>query len=247
MTVLACPHCAQPMKALRLRGHYDRDVEIDLCSPCRLVWFDGRESMRLTGLGWIDLLDQLQDATAAARPWRGEALPCPRCQHVRLGTQHNQTRWGRFVTSACAQCHGVLQNHAMLLAERGLLRTPTAADRAAMARVPDAWSCLNCGAAVAGAREDCSYCDTPLLLFDFERLAGALLPGPYDHEPTHSGRLAVWPCHTCGFALDPTTDRHCPQCGQAVLARTVAELKPLLAHLRERWRTRGPRPWPASH
>jgi ssDNA-binding Zn-finger/Zn-ribbon topoisomerase 1 len=233
---LSCPSCTQALRALRLGGHYGREVELDVCGPCRLAWFDGREQMQLSGLGWIDLLEQLQEAQPALQPWRGEALACPRCDKP-LRQQHNRTRWGLFVANACPDCHGALQSHAAILAERGLLRTPTATDREAMARSPNAWTCLNCGAAVADAqRQDCSWCQAPLLLFDFERLASALLPRPQDRATVSAGRLDMWPCQGCGFALDPTSHSACPQCGQGVLARSMAGLQPLLRRLRERWR-----------
>lgn len=245
-----CPNCAQPLRALRLAGHYERKIEIDLCGPCRLVWFDPRESMQMSALGWIGLLEQLDDAQPAPRPWRGQALACPRCREP-LRVQHNQTRWGLFVASVCPRAHGSLQNHAALLAERGLLRTPTAADRKAMARTHHDWACLNCGAPVDDAQAACRFCDTPLLLFDLERLAGALLPrapmaqGLHDERPVApGGRLDVWPCRTCGFPLDPSAQASCPQCGQAVLARSLADLQPLLRQLRGQWQAWHARPLP---
>jgi ribosomal protein S27AE len=240
-----CPNCTQALRALCLAGHYERQVEIDLCGPCRLVWFDPRESMQLSGLGWIGLLEQLGNTPPAARPWRGQALGCPCCRRP-LRAQRNQTRWGLFVTSVCPQAHGSLQSHAALLAERGLLRTPTAADREAMARAPRDWACLNCGASIADAQVACSFCDTPLLLFDLERLASALLPRAHERAVEPGGRLDVWPCQACGFALDPTVQRSCPQCGQTVLARSLSDLQPLLRRLREQWQAWRARPQPMA-
>ena len=37
---LSCGNCGEPMLALPLAGHYGQQVEIDLCAPCHLVWFD---------------------------------------------------------------------------------------------------------------------------------------------------------------------------------------------------------------
>lgn len=221
---VSCPSCARTLRALRLRGHYERDVELDVCSPCRLAWFDERESMQLSGLGWIELPEQLHDAQPA----------------------HNRTRWGLFVANTCPDRHGALQSHAMLLAERGLLRTPTPADRAALVRQRGEWTCLNCGAPAGDAqRADCGWCRAPLLLFDFERLASALLPQLQKRATVSAGRLDVWPCQGCGQAIDPTAHRMCQQCGQVILARSIAELQPLLRRLREHWQAWLERPLPA--
>ncbi len=234
----ACPNCALPLRVLRLTGHYEREIEIDLCAPCRVAWFDARESMQLSGLGWIGLLEALDSNEAATRPWRGQALGCPRCRKP-LRRQHNRTRWGLFVGSACPDEHGRLQSHAALLAERGLLRVPTAADREVMAHEAETWHCLNCGAAIDSVHDSaqaaCRFCATPLLLFDLERLASSLLPRPQERKVLPGGSLDVRPCRTCGVSLDPTRHTVCPQCGQTVLARSLAELRPLLVQLRQRW------------
>ena len=37
-----CPLCAEPMVALDF-GRGDRPVTIDVCRPCRIVWFDRTE------------------------------------------------------------------------------------------------------------------------------------------------------------------------------------------------------------
>src|SRR6185369_11097780 len=76
---LACPHCTQPMLPLPLQGHYGRAVAVQLCEPCRLLWFDALEPVTLTGRGWLPLLRRLQHAPPAATPWRGGPVGCPVC------------------------------------------------------------------------------------------------------------------------------------------------------------------------
>jgi len=60
--LLRCGNC-EPMQRLALNGHYGQQVEIDLCAPCHLVWFDAVESVRLTGVSTLSL------RVAAARGW----------------------------------------------------------------------------------------------------------------------------------------------------------------------------------
>jgi ribosomal protein L40E len=230
-----CPQCGVPMHAQHLDAHYERRVEIDVCAPCRLVWFDERESLRLSGLGWIELLAQLQHDEASLAAWAGKALGCARC-HRPLRSETNATRYGRFVANRCSAGHGTLQSQAMLLAERGLVRAPTAVERAAARAEPREWICLNCGAPIPGDATACAYCKTPVLLYDLPRLADSLRPHAAYRGNVEGGRTEAWACHACGQVLDPTRDALCRQCGHPVLAIMADELRPVLARLADEWR-----------
>src|SRR5689334_18897587 len=97
---LDCGNCRAPMQRLALPGHYGSSVEIDVCSSCDLVWFDGTETARLNGPGMLDLIGLM--AAAYDLPHRpfSAATRCPRCSG-KLRTVHNQTRWGRSVQLQC--------------------------------------------------------------------------------------------------------------------------------------------------
>jgi DNA-directed RNA polymerase subunit RPC12/RpoP len=222
------------MAAQQFDAHYERRVEVDVCAPCRLVWFDGRESLRLSGLGWIELLSKMQHDDAALAAWAGKPLGCARCRKP-LHSEANTTRYGRFVANRCAAGHGTLQSQAMLLAERGLVRAPTTVERAAAHVEKREWACLNCGAAVSGDATACDYCRTPVLLYDVPRLADSLRPHAAYRDNVEAGRTDAWPCHACGQVLDPTRDAVCRQCGHPVLALVAAELRPVLARLAQEW------------
>jgi uncharacterized OB-fold protein len=222
------------MAARRLDAHYGQRVEIDVCAACRLVWFDERESLRLSGLGWIELLAQMQHDQAALAAWSGKPLGCARCRKP-LRCEANTTRYGRFVANRCAAGHGTLQSQAMLLAERGLVRAPTVAEREAAQAEKREWACVNCGASVAWRASACAYCATPVLLYDLPRLADSLRPHAAYREAVEAGRTDAWLCHACGQVLDPTRDALCRQCGHPVLALAAAELRPVLMRLAEEW------------
>lgn len=232
--MLMCPQCAQPLRALRLTAHYERQVEIEHCAACRLVWFDPGESMRIDAPGWIGLLRQLADREAAIHPWHGQPLACPRCRQALL-PQHDRTRYGRFIVQACPVGHGSVQSLAALLARRGLVRAPTPAERAAMQTEPLAWACLNCGAPWPPGAAECSHCATPALLLDLVRLADSLRPQAASRDTASEGRWATWACHACGQPLDPTRQVACPHCRHPVMAAAVADLEPLLAALAAAW------------
>jgi hypothetical protein len=223
-----CPNCAQAMRIVVLQGHYGREVVVDLCAPCRLVWFDTLESVNLSHRGWLQLLRALQQAAATEAPWAGRALGCPHCR-APLQPVHNLSRFGRFASIECqAASHGHLQSYALLLAERGLVRPMLPPERAALATGARLLSCLNCGAPLGSQDDSCSHCTSPLVMIDLPRLAAALLARPGDALPRPDGRLAAWHCAGCGQALDPTRAESCARCGQLVTVPTLVELGPML-------------------
>lgn len=237
-----CPQCRGDLQVLQLPAHYQRQVAVDACMACRLVWFDEGESMRIVAPGWIALLSWLSGHGLAPRPWHGQALGCPHCAQP-LQLRHDRTRYGRFVVQGCPSGHGSVQSWAALLARRGLVRAPTAAERAAMHHEPRAWACLNCGAPrTDGADEraddradDCAHCGTPALLVDLPRLADSLRPQAAERPTVSAGRLATWACHACGQTLDPTRQAACGSCGHPVMAPVLADLQPLLHALAAAW------------
>ena len=240
-TPVDCPCCARPMQLHTLAGHYGRQVVIDLCAACRLVWFDTLESVNLSPDGWLQLLLALQRAAATDTPWSGRPLACPACRSA-LVPVHNLTRFGRFAALECqGGRHGHLQSYALLLAERGLVRPMLPPERAALAAADRPASCLNCGAPLDGRREACGHCASPLVVIDLPRLAAALLARPGDPLPRPDGRLAAWHCAGCGQAVDPTASAACQGCGQLLAVPALAELGPMLeACQAQAWTRRQP-------
>lgn len=241
---LRCGSCRQPMQRLALAGHYGQRVEIDLCAPCHQIWFDAIESARLSGPGLLELLATL--AVAQREPHHAPAadVECPRCRAA-LKPVHNRTRWGRTVQLECPRRHGALQSFAQLLAEKGLVRPMTSADRAGLAEAGGVFACLNCGAALDGSGP-CSHCATEPALFDVARLAQALDPeGATRAHDVHrtSARRAALSCFACGAPAAPVA-RICAHCGatQAVagLREALAALAPLRQALDEHQRRPAP-------
>lgn len=223
-----CPGCQQALRHAVLEGHYGKSVEVDLCTTCHLVWFDVFESVRLSGLGWLQLLRSMLDhaITAAVLPPR---MACVRCS-AELVPVRNQTRFGRTAALECRLGHGQLQTLTHLLAERGLLRAVLPADRSAMARQGQSLVCMQCGAGDHAARaEQCAYCTSPLLMVDLPRLASALL---VRHGSTVAGGEGARPltlaCQGCGQPLDPAGQAQCPRCHHTVVWTELRSIRPLL-------------------
>lgn len=231
---ITCTSCQQPLKELKLEGHYGQSVSTDICGNCHLVWFDAYESVRLSGLGWVSLLREMMAMPRAVQnvPAR---LQCVRCEGS-LKAVRNLTRFGRTAALECERGHGHYQGFALLLAERGLVRTLNSRDLAALREENVQPSCLNCGAPVksvptelSGQTPQCSHCDTPLMLFYLPRLTQALLVRHGDalqiDEPRQQLAIA---CRGCGQPLDATRDTSCETCGHVVAMPSLAQVKPLL-------------------
>lgn len=218
------------MRELRLDGHYGGTVELDLCEPCHLVWFDKLESAGFGGAALLTLIGAMAQAqTLPHLPLRKDAA-CPRCRGP-LKTVHNRTRWGPSLQLECRRGHGAWQTFAEFLGERGLVRAMSSADRAGIVRRSGRLDCLNCGAPVGSAEASCSHCRAVPALFDIARMARALDPeGAAQDAPAlqQAARATTRQCLACGAALPTEPSLRCPQC-DATLA--VARLDEALAHL----------------
>jgi hypothetical protein len=212
------------MQALRLAGHYGKAVEIDLCEPCHLVWFDSVESANLAGPGLLDLIERMAAAQSLAHQPLRPAPACPRCR-APLKPVHNLTRWGRSLQLECPSRHGSAQTFAQFLGEKGLVRPLTSADRARLATA-GGLHCLNCGAPLAAGDAACGWCRSVPSLLDVARLAGALDPeGATETHAVHRrpATHAVLACLACGAALPPGLHLRCPQCAATLATSRLAD------------------------
>lgn len=216
------------MRAVPLEGHYGPKVPTDLCPHCNLVWFDEFESVRLSGLGWVGLLREMQAAVAGAftGPLK-TSLGCPRCAAA-LKPVHNLTRFGRFAALECPSRHGHLQTFSLLLAERGMVRALTRADWQALQQEKREAACLNCGARVAPGHDRCAHCDSPLVAIDMPRLMAALLVRHAEPLAYEGAERVAWTCRGCGAALAPNETARCEHCHHPVVVPSFVDLKPLL-------------------
>lgn len=237
---LACGNCGMPLRRLVLAGHYGRDVEIDVCVPCHLVWFDAVESARLAGPGLLALVGEMAAAQRAPHHLLRADARCPRCAGT-LKPVHNRTRWGATRQLECRRGHGAWQTFGQFLAERGLARAAGAADREALARGEGgSLHCLNCGAADEPHARACRYCGGAVGVIDVARLAAALDPeGATGDHPVHATapRRADRRCAACGAGQGAAESSTCDQCGATLvcagLADAHARVQPLAPALAE--------------
>lgn len=213
-----CTNCKAPMRKLGLAAHYQRSVEIDVCEPCSLIWFDDMESVRLAGPGMADLVRVIHDSMKGPKAWQPfpSKLPCPVC-NVPLKRVFNITRHGKTSHLECVDKHGIFQSFALFLAEKGYFRQFTWADIKRLTESGKRLSCFNCGALLESRPHDeCTYCRSPVGMIDPARLASAI-----DADKSADG-LKLVPavkqssCSSCGGAIDMAIDMVCPHCMSVV-------------------------------
>lgn len=243
---IACGNCHEPMQRLALPGHYGRTVEVDLCGPCHLVWFDLTETARLTGPALLDLVGAMASAQSLPHRTLDPKAGCARCGAA-LKTVHNRSRWGASLHLECRAGHGAYQTFAQFLQEKGLLRPMSRIDRARLLETQGRIDCVNCGAAIGRDEAQCAYCASVPGLLDVARLARALDPeGALEPQAVH--RDAASPqalqCGACGAALPTGLSVDCAQCGATLAVSRLADAHERVATLGPALRAHAARPSP---
>lgn len=223
MRKLHCSNCAQPLRAVSLTAHYDRQVEVDVCDPCCLIWFDDVESVRIAKPGIAELVKVVHAAMSKGESHGGAASlaarqHCPMCSEP-LRQVFNASRYGRTSQLQCPNGHGYYQSYILYLAEKGYLRPVIWADIKALVDNARELFCGNCGGHLElRPQDECPYCRSAISVLDPARLAAAVDAGPAEVQ-AKSGQHA---CHACGGPVDPTQDTSCPQCHAPVRRRDTA-------------------------
>ena len=98
MTAVKCPGCGKPMT----RIHHPA-AELDQCSRCRAIWFDGGEMQAYLEheLPRVTSRNPLDDALPVTA--RSEQTQCPRCNEPTLAKCFNE---GLYI-QRCLECRGV--------------------------------------------------------------------------------------------------------------------------------------------
>src|SRR2546427_11059913 len=100
-----CPGCAADMTHLVLEGRLGRRVEIDLCAPCRTIWFDRFENLQLTPGATLKVFQIIGQPVGARDTTVPRPLKCPRCAS-RLLLTHDLQRSTPFQYWRCDAGHG---------------------------------------------------------------------------------------------------------------------------------------------
>ncbi len=192
------------MTALTLDGHLGTKVELDLCPPCQVIWFDHFESLRLSPGAVLHLFRVIGERRQSPAPLK-LPLRCPRCE-LRLLLTNDRQRNTPFRYWRCAREHGHLTTFFDFLREKNFVRPLSAQQLAELRANVQMINCSNCGAPIdlAGASA-CTHCGTPISMLDLkqiEQMAAHLgraaeasrpielvRPAPPAHEPSEIAAL----------------------------------------------------------
>ena len=169
-----CPACGAEMQPIEVPYAPGRPMEVDTCEPCRALWFDTGEHIRLSAEGALAVIRHLAAAPRAPRGRFGPRLSCPVCRHALAetfdlagGTQYRYFR--------CGNKHGVFIPVFDFLRSRGVVRGLSPLELEALRGQLGTVACPGCGAPVALDREAaCAYCGAAVSIVDTEHLTDAL-------------------------------------------------------------------------
>ena len=172
-----CPSCHAGMEVVTLQNHIGLSVNIDICNPCHLIWFDQKESISLSAGSVIEMFKRIHAARNAVRNLVGTQSACPICA-TRLASSNDLARGGRFNYHRCTSGHGRLIAFTQFLREKNFIRSLQAYEiKTLSARVKQV-RCSSCGAGVNIENDSsCRHCGAPVSVLDeaaVEKALGAL-------------------------------------------------------------------------
>ncbi len=172
-----CTNCSALMSLYALPGHYNQNVEIDVCHDCNAIWFDQWESSQLSPDGTVALFQLINErggASSTASSKFGEGLRCVTCG-TGMHLTNDRVKNTRFAYQACPQGHGRLTTFYNFLAEKQFVRELTQQERAQLAANVQQIKCSSCAAPVnIGKTDACEYCRAPVSVFDREAAKKAI-------------------------------------------------------------------------
>ncbi|MBL8521665.1 MAG: hypothetical protein JNK75_13500 [Betaproteobacteria bacterium] len=171
---IPCASCAVPMEVLPLSNHLGGVVEIDVCWPCHVIWFDNLESTSLSPASVIDLFKRIHDARDKGRNTVSLTPSCPGCSRG-LSLTNDITKSGRFSYHRCPTGHGRLISFAQFLREKQFVRTLQPAELAQMKLTIKQIRCSSCGGPVDLTGDTaCTHCGAAISVLDEEAVQKAL-------------------------------------------------------------------------
>jgi len=171
-----CPLCGGPMAGELYDGHYGTSLDLDVCHACNALWFDQRESQRLTPDATVQLINSMQARRDRAQAPQRADPRCLRCQGP-LKETFDRVKGQVVSYFACPQGCGRVLTFVQFLKEKQYVRDATQAELAALKASVKQVNCASCGAPVDLAAETrCGHCQAPVAFLDAQNL-GALLAG----------------------------------------------------------------------
>jgi hypothetical protein len=162
------------MELLSFTSHVGTPVEIDVCWPCHMIWFEHMESTSLSPNAVVQLFRQIQSHEGQARNLVSMRSKCPSCAQP-LSPTNDIGRSGRFSYLRCPSGHGRLIAFVQFLREKQFIRTLMPQEIATLSASVAQVRCSSCGAPVDLKKDSaCRHCGAAIAVLDKDAVAKAL-------------------------------------------------------------------------
>lgn len=163
------------MDRIALATHIGTPVDIDICAPCHVIWFDHMESASLSPGSVIELFKRIHAARDTARNLVKVVIACPLCANTLKNTT-DLAKGGRFSYSRCANGHGRLISFTQFLREKNFIRSLQPYEISALAVKVKQIRCSSCGGPISLETDNaCTHCGAAISVLDEAAVEKALL------------------------------------------------------------------------
>ena len=162
------------MQRVAHASHIGTPVEIDICAPCHVIWFDHMESTSLSPGSVIELFKSIHAARNEARTTVKMLIACPLCANTLKNTS-DIAKGGRFSYSRCANGHGRLISFTQFLREKNFIRSLQPYEISALAVKIRQIRCSSCGGPINLQTDNaCRHCGSAISVLDEAAVEKAL-------------------------------------------------------------------------
>ena len=163
------------MERVALASHIGTPVEIDVCWPCHVIWFDHLESASLSPGSVIELFKRIYAARDGGRNILKNVVGCPVCATTLKNTS-DLAKGGRFTYLRCENGHGRLISFTQFLREKSFIRTLQPHEISALSVKVKQIRCSSCGGPI-NLESDiaCVHCGAAISVLDEVAVEKALV------------------------------------------------------------------------
>ena len=170
-----CPSCSGVMESVALASHISTPVEVDVCGPCHVIWFDNMESTSLSPGSVIEVFKRIYAARDVGLNLLKVMPSCPRCATT-LKSTTDLAKGGRFSYSRCANGHGRLISFTQFLREKNFIRSLQPHEISSLSVKVKQIRCSSCGGPISLEHDKaCTHCGAAISVLDEAAVEKALL------------------------------------------------------------------------
>lgn len=163
------------MESVALATHIGTPVDIDICGPCHVIWFDHMESTSLSPGSVIEMFKRVHAARDSGRNMLKLVVACPRCATT-LASTTDLAKGGRFSYFRCTSGHGRLISFVQFLREKNFIRSLQPHEIFALSVGVKQIRCSSCGGPISLETDNaCTHCGAAISVLDEAAVERALL------------------------------------------------------------------------